>query len=47
MDEVKIWNVALTADEVKKSMQAALAPTTAVDSRNRLTTKWADIKFNR
>ena len=46
MDEVKIWNVALTADEVKESMQAALAPTTAVDSRNRLTTKWADIKFN-
>ncbi len=45
--EVKIWNVALTAEEVKKSMKEALASTTAVDSRNKLTTKWADIKFNR
>ena len=44
VDELKIWSVAFTADEVKKAMEAALAPTTAVDYKSKLTTKWANIK---
>ena len=43
IDELKIWGVAFTADEVVKSMEAALS----VESQNRLTTKWANIKFSR
>ena len=41
VDELKIWSVAFTADEVTKAMEAALA----VEPYNRLATKWADIKF--
>jgi hypothetical protein len=40
MDEVKIWSVALTADEVKKSMAAALS----VEADGKLATTWGDIK---
>ena len=41
VDELKIWSVAFTADEVTKAMEAALV----VEPYNRLATKWADIKF--
>ncbi len=40
IDELKIWSVAFTADEVTESMERALN----VDRRNKLTTRWAKIK---
>lgn len=40
IDEVKMWSVALTADEIKKNMDNALA----VDAKNKMTTTWAKIK---
>ena len=40
IDELKIWSVAFTDDEVTKAMEAALA----VEPYNRLATKWAAIK---
>jgi len=43
IDELKIWGVAFTADEVVKSMEAALS----VEGQDKLTTKWANIKFGR
>ena len=41
MDEVKIWSVAFTADEVQESMRVALA---ATGPAGKLTTKWAQMK---
>lgn len=43
VDEVKMWSVALTADEVKKNMDQALA----VKAHDRLTTTWGRIKSRR
>jgi len=43
IDEVKIWSVALTADEVSKSMASALA----VEASRKLTTMWGHIKSAR
>lgn len=40
IDEVKMWSVALTADEVKSGMDQTLA----VDSQDKLTTTWGKIK---
>ena len=40
VDELKIWSVAFTDDEVEKAMEAALA----VEPYHRLATKWAAIK---
>lgn len=40
IDEVKMWSVALTAAEVKKQMDQALA----VEAHDKLTTTWAKIK---
>ena len=40
IDEVKMWSVALTAAEVKKHMDEALA----VEAHDKLTTTWAKIK---
>lgn len=40
VDEVKMWSVALTADEVKKNMDQALA----VEAHDKLTTTWGKIK---
>lgn len=40
IDEVKMWSVALTADEVKKGMDQTLA----VDAQDKLTTTWGKIK---
>lgn len=40
IDEVKMWSVALTAEEVKKNMDQALA----VEAHNKLTTTWGKIK---
>ena len=40
VDEVKMWSVALTAEEVKKNMDQALA----VQAHDRLTTTWGKIK---
>ncbi len=40
VDEVKMWSVALTADEVKKGMDQTLA----VDAQDKLTTTWGNIK---
>lgn len=40
IDEVKIWNKALTADEVKIAMESA----TAVSSKDKLAVTWARIK---
>lgn len=40
VDEVKMWSVALTAEEVKKNMEQALA----VEAHDRLTTTWGKIK---
>lgn len=39
-DEVKMWSVALTAEEIKKNM----AQTLAVEAQNKLTTTWGNIK---
>ena len=39
VDELKIWSVAFTDDEVEKAMKAALA----VEPYHRLATKWAAI----
>ena len=40
IDEVKMWSVALTAEEVKKNMDQALA----VEVHNKLATTWGKIK---
>ena len=40
IDEVKMWSVALTADEVKKGMNQTLA----VDAQDKLATTWGKIK---
>ena len=40
IDEVKMWSVALTAAEVKKNMDEALA----VEAHDKLATTWAKIK---
>ncbi len=40
IDEVKMWSVALTANEVKKNMDQTLA----VEAHEKLTTTWAKIK---
>lgn len=40
IDEVKMWSVALTAEEVKKNMDQALA----VEAHTKLTTTWGNIK---
>ena len=41
IDEVKMWSVALTADEVKKNMNQAQA----VEAHSKLTTTWAKLKL--
>lgn len=43
VDEVKMWSVALTAEEIKKNMDQALA----VDAQDRLTTTWGKIKSSK
>ncbi len=40
IDEVKMWSVALTEQEIKKNMDTALA----VDAQDKLTTTWGKIK---
>lgn len=40
IDEVKMWRVALTEEEIKKSMEQTLA----VDAHGKLTTTWGKIK---
>lgn len=40
IDEVKMWSVALTAEEIKKNMDQALA----VEAHNKLATTWGNIK---
>ena len=40
IDEVKMWSVALTADEIKKNMDEALA----VEAHDKLATTWGKIK---
>lgn len=40
MDEVKMWSVALTAEEIKKNMNQTLA----VKAQDKLTTTWGKIK---
>ena len=40
VDEVKMWSVALTAEEIKKNMDQALA----VKAHDKLTTNWGKIK---
>ena len=40
IDEVKMWSVALTAAEVKKNMDEALA----VEAHDKLATTWGKIK---
>ncbi len=40
IDEVKMWSVALTASEIKKNMDQALA----VQAHNKLATTWGNIK---
>ena len=43
IDEVRLWNRALTADEINEVMPLA----TAVDAKAKLTTTWGDIKTSR
>jgi hypothetical protein len=43
IDEVKIWGIALTADQIAESMEGESGPK-AVESRNKLATNWGVIK---
>lgn len=43
MDEVAIWNRALTPEEIQQSMAGSLI-NAAVESRNKLSTTWGNIK---
>ena len=43
IDEVRLWNRALTADEINEIMPLA----TAVDAKAKLTTTWGNIKISR
>ena len=44
MDEVFLYNRALSADEVKATMKSFSNSATAVDSRDKLATCWASLK---
>ena len=44
MDEVFLYNRALSADEVKATMKSFSSSVTAVDSRDKLATCWASLK---
>ena len=45
VDEVRLWNRALSPDEVKESMDAGMAELlTAVDPKDKLATSWGKIK---
>ena len=46
VDEVRLWNRALSADEVKESMELGMAAffLTAVDPQDKLATSWGNIK---
>ena len=47
IDEVRIWNRALTEDEVKKQMDMGFDDIFAVDARNKLATTWGTLKAGR
>jgi hypothetical protein len=44
IDEVGIFNVALTEDDIKDIMNKGLEGVTAVSPSGKLTTTWADMK---
>ena len=44
VDEVRLWNRALSPDEVKESMQLGMAEFLAVDPKDKLATSWGKIK---
>lgn len=44
LDDVQIWSKALTASEIKASMDGSLLVTTAVNKGNKLATEWGSLK---
>ena len=44
IDEVRIWNRALTEDEIRAEMETGYQSGTAVDPRQKLSTTWGTIK---
>ena len=47
IDEVRIWNRALSEEEVIAEMESGYQSSTAVDSRAKLTTTWGTIKSHK
>ena len=47
IDEVRIWNRALSEEEVIAEMESGFQSSTAVDPREKLATTWATIKSHR
>ncbi len=47
IDEVRIWNRALSDDDVRAEMESGYVPGTAVDPRQKLATTWGTIKSSK
>ncbi|MYI94308.1 LamG domain-containing protein [Candidatus Poribacteria bacterium] len=47
IDEVRIWNRALSEDEILAEMETGYQPGTAVDPRQKLSTTWGTIKSSK
>ncbi len=45
IDDVAIWNRALTPDEINELMTIGIPNTTAVEPDSKLTTTWGDLKY--
>ncbi len=47
IDEVRIWNRALSEDEIRTEMETGYQPGTAVDPRQKLSITWGTIKSSK